>query len=254
MKLPMDEIMNDVTSRFDAVTAPSTGNNGKHQLPALPYDPTALEPHIDARTMLLHHDKHHASYVDKLNAELASHPDLQQKTALWLLLNGSTIPSDIRVAVLNNAGGHVNHSLFWQAMTPTGGSGPAGPLAEAIKQDFGTFEQFKTEFGKAGAAHFGSGWVWLVRARFGDGRLQIVTTPGHENPLSQGLFPLLLNDVWEHAYYLKHENRRADYLDGWWPVVNWREAEARYARSQLPAEQLTAGEDNVHSHLRAVAT
>ncbi len=227
----MDGNTNDVTT-LDDVKAAVT----KHQLPRLPYDPTELEPHIDARTMLLHHGKHHASYVEKLNAELENFPDLQKKTALWLLLNGDKLPKEIRAAVHNNAGGHVNHSLFWQAMSPAGGGEPSGPLADAIKHDFGTFEQFKTEFDKAGAALFGSGWVWLATKPKDPSRLEIVTTTGHDNPQMRGYFPLLLNDVWEHAYYLKHENRRPDYLSGWWSVVNWREAEDRYANADLAAE------------------
>jgi superoxide dismutase, Fe-Mn family len=223
---------------LDDDTSPKAGAEGggfKHQLPPLPYDPTALEPHIDARTMHVHHDKHHASYVEKLNTALEPFPDLQKKTALWLLLNGPKIPKEISKAVHNNAGGHVNHTMFWQSMTPGGGDGPAGPLADAIKQDFGSFEAFKTDFDQTGAAVFGSGWVWLVKGR--GGRLEITTTNGHDNPLVKGDFPLLLNDVWEHAYYLKYENRRPEYLKGWWPVVNWREVEARYARSELAAER-----------------
>jgi Fe-Mn family superoxide dismutase len=229
--------MNKVKTR-DEIATPPGGGVSKHLLPPLPYDPAALEPHIDARTMMLHHGKHHASYVEKLNTALETFPDLQQKTALWLLLNVGKLHKDIRVAVRNNAGGHVNHSLFWQAMSPSGGGKPTGALADAIKRDFGGIEKFKVRFDEAGEKLFGSGWVWLARTQKGGSRLEVITTSGHDNPLMQGCFPLLLNDVWEHAYYLKHENRRADYLNGWWPVVNWQEAARRYERSEHSAEQL----------------
>jgi Fe-Mn family superoxide dismutase len=220
--------MAEVITRDDDVATHRAGGASKHLLAPLPYDHAALEPHIDARTMLLHHGKHHASYVEKLNAALEAFPDLQQKTALWLLLNLGKLPKDIRLAVRNNAGGHVNHSLFWQAMSPAGGGAPSGPLADAIKRDFGGLEKFKARFDDAGEKLFGSGWVWLARTQQDGGKLEVCTTSGHGNPLMQGRFPLLLNDAWEHAYYLKHENRRADYLNGWWPVVNWREAARRF--------------------------
>lgn len=223
--------MSAVIVQDDGVATLPGGGAAKHLLPALPYDHAALEPHIDARTMLLHHGKHHASYVEKLNAALESSPDLQGKTALWLLRNLDQVPAEIRVAVRNNAGGHVNHSLFWQAMSPQGGGAPSGPLAGAIEHDFGSFDRFKMRFDAAGAALFGSGWVWLAMAQEEGGRLEVLTTSGHDHPTTQGRYPLLLNDVWEHAYYLKHENRRAEYLQGWWPVVNWQEAARRYERS-----------------------
>ncbi len=207
----------------------------KHLLPALPYPSSSLEPNIDARTMMLHHDKHHASYVANLNAALEKHPWLFEHTAAWLLLNLDKIPEEIRTAVRNNAGGHVNHSMFWQAMAPDGFGEPAGVLADAIKRDFGSLEKFKTRFNEAGEKAFGSGWVWLARAD--GGKLEVMTTPGHDNPLMQGRFPLLLNDVWEHAYYLKHENRRPDYLKSWWSVVNWKEAARRFEISNLPPER-----------------
>jgi len=202
----------------------------KHLLPALPYAHAALEPHIDAHTMMLHHDKHHASYVTNLNSALEDFPELQERTASWLLLNLDKVPEKIRTAVRHNAGGHVNHSLFWRAMSPAGDGAPSGLLADAIRRNFGSFGLFKDLFDDAGAKLFGSGWVWLARARDG-GKLEVTTTSGHDNPLMQGRFPLLVNDVWEHAYYLKHENRRADYLKGWWPVVNWEEAAGRFERS-----------------------
>ena len=221
----------------DLATQPDA--TGKHVLAPLPYAHAALEPHIDARTMLLHHDKHHASYVEKLNAALEKSADLRHKSALWLLLNLAKVPEEIRTTVKNNAGGHVNHGLYWRAMSPAGGGAPTGRLADAIKHDFGSFDLFKTKFDDAAAAFFGSGWVWLVKAQSEGGRLEIVTTPGHDHPLAEGRVPLLLNDVWEHAYYLKHENRRADYLKGWWAVVNWQEAAARYAGA-VPATKSVA--------------
>jgi superoxide dismutase, Fe-Mn family len=208
----------------------------KHLLPPLPYEYGALEPHIDAHTMMLHHDKHHASYVANLNSALEDFPDLQERTASWLLLNLDEVPEKIRTAVRHNAGGHVNHSLFWRAMSPAGDGAPTGLLADAIRRDFGGFEQLKTQFDAAGEKLFGSGWVWLARTRHDGGKLEVITTSGHDNPLLQGRFPLLVNDVWEHAYYLKHENRRADYLKGWWSVVNWEEAAIRFERPDHRAE------------------
>jgi Fe-Mn family superoxide dismutase len=213
-----------------------------HLLPPLPYDYTALEPHIDARTMMLHHDQHHASYVANLNSALEKFPELHERKALWLLLNLSKVPQKIRTAVRNNAGGHVNHSLFWRAMSPATGGAPAGPLAEAIVRDFGSLDEFKLRFAEAGGKQFGSGWVWLARTRQDGGKLGVFTTSGHDNPLMQGHFPILVNDVWEHAYYLKYENRRGDYLTGWWPVVNWEEAARRFERSDHSAERELEGE------------
>lgn len=209
----------------------------KHLLPPLPYDVAALEPQMDARTMTLHHDMHHAAYVNALNLALESAPEsLMGKTAEWLLLNPGKIPAAIRITVRNNAGGHVNHSLFWQSMAVDGGGSPTGPLAQAIDRSFGSFALFRTLFEQAGGMLFGSGWVWLVKPQYGDGKLQVLTTFGHDNPLTQGYFPLLVNDVWEHAYYLKHENRRPEYLQGWWSVVNWKEAAQRFERSQQATE------------------
>jgi len=213
----------------------------KHMLPPFPYYHASLEPHIDARTMTLHHDQHHASYVANLNSALEEFPALRERTALWLLLNLGKVPEKARTAVRNNAGGHVNHSLFWRAMSPAASGAPSGPLADAIKRDFGSFEQFKVRFAVAGAKLFGSGWVWLTRAQQDGGRLQVCTTSGHDHPLMQGRYPILVNDVWEHAYYLKHENRRGDYLKGWWPVVNWEEAARRFERSDHFTEQAWEG-------------
>jgi Fe-Mn family superoxide dismutase len=217
----------------------------KHLLPDLPYSKSSLEPHIDARTMMLHHDKHHASYVANLNAALEKHPRLFEHTAVWLLLNQDQIPEEIRIPVRNNAGGHVNHSMFWRAMAPDGFGEPAGALAAAIKRDFGSLEKFKTRFEQAGEKAFGSGWVWLARARQDGGKLEVMTTAGHENPLTQGHFPVLLNDVWEHAYYLKHENRRPEYLKGWWSVVNWKEAARRFEISDLSPERVWESESGL---------
>jgi len=211
----------DVRTRREPVPA-------KHLLPPLPYGHAALEPTIDARTMMLHHDKHHASYVEKLNSALKNFPELQGRTATWLLLNLIKVPKEIRTTVRQNAGGHVNHSLLWRAMSPTGADAPAGALADAIVRDFGGVEQLKTRFAAAGQERFGSGWVWLARTQPEGGRLQVLSTFGHENPMLQGLYPILVNDVWEHAYYLKYENRRADYLASWWAVANWEEAARRY--------------------------
>ena len=209
----------------------------KHVLPPLPYKHAALEPHVDARTMMLHHDKHHASYVANLNAALENYPDLHQRSASWLLQNLAKVPEAARTAVRNNAGGHLNHSLFWRVMSPAGGGAPSGLLAEAIKRDFGSVEQFKAQFDEAGAKLFGSGWVWLARVQKDGGKLQVYTTAGHDHPLMRGHFPLLVNDVWEHAYYLKHENRRPDYLKGWWAVANWAEVARRFEFSDYSAEQ-----------------
>lgn len=218
----------------------------KHVLPPLPYSYEALEPHLDARTMRLHHDKHHATYVESLNAALEKFPELQSRSAIWLLLNLtkvlSKIPEKERTAVRNNAGGHVNHSMFWRTMAPPSSAKPSGPLGDAIYRDFGSFEQFKARFVEAGSKQFGSGWVWLAREQQQGGKLQIYTTAGHDNPLMEGHFPILVNDVWEHAYYLKHENRRADYLKGWWPLANWEEAARRFEQSDQSAEQVWKAE------------
>jgi Fe-Mn family superoxide dismutase len=202
-----------------------------HVLPPLPYAPSDLEPHIDAPTMELHYGKHHAAYVAALNKALQGFPHLQQRSAPWLLLNLGKLPRSIRTTVRHNAGGHVNHSMFWQGMSPLEAGAPAGPLAIAIVRDFGSLAQFKAQFEEAGGKLFGSGWVWLVRTQQENGRLQVCTTAGHDNPIMEGRYPILVNDVWEHAYYLKHQNRRAEYLDGWWSIANWKEASRRFERS-----------------------
>ena len=197
-----------------------------HALPPLPYDYSALEPIIDTQTMKLHHDMHHGAYVKNLNAALEKHSNLQSKSPEELLRDLNALPEEIRVAVRNNAGGHVNHSMFWKIMKPKGGGDPNGAIAEVIKKSFGNFKDFQAKFNDAGAKVFGSGWVWLA-AKPDNGDLTILTTPNQDNPISQGLFPILGNDVWEHAYYLKYNNRRAEYLAAWWNVVNWDEINHR---------------------------
>jgi superoxide dismutase, Fe-Mn family len=192
----------------------------------LSYDYSALEPFIDAQTMKLHHDMHHTAYVKNLNAALEKYPALQAKTGVELLRDLNAIPEDIRIAVRNNAGGHVNHSMFWKIMKPKAGGEPTGAIAEIVKQSFGNFKDFQTRFNDAGAKQFGSGWVWLV-GKPQSGEVQIISTPNQDSPISQGLFPIFGNDVWEHAYYLKYNNRRPEYLQAWWNVVNWDEINQR---------------------------
>jgi Fe-Mn family superoxide dismutase len=205
----------------------------KHVLPPLPYALSALEPHIDAHSLAVHHGRHHAAYVEALNLALETAPELLQgRPAHWLLLNPGLVPENIRSTVRNNAGGHLNHSTFWHSMTPGAGVKLNGALGEAIDQAFGSVGKFKASFEEAGNQLFGSGWVWLVKSPNGDDTLQILTTTGHDNPITQGFYPLLVNDVWEHAYYLQHENRRAEYLKGWWSVANWKEAGRRLARAR----------------------
>ena len=209
----------------------------KHLLPPLPYAPSALEPHIDAHSLTVHHGKHHAAYVESLNLALETAPErLQGRPAHWLLLNLDQVPESIRDTVRNNAGGHLNHSTFWQSMSPGAGARLNGALGNAIDNAFGSIAKFKSGFEEAGTKLFGSGWVWLVKSPNGDDTLRILTTTGHDNPISQGFYPLLVNDVWEHAYYLQHENRRAEYLKGWWSVANWKEAGRRLARAGHTAD------------------
>ena len=188
-------------------------------LPPLPYAHNALEPHIDELTMQIHHGKHHAAYVNNLNAALEGHPNLAGKSLEELLSDLSSIPEAIRVAVRNNAGGHYNHSLFWELMTPGGASAPTGDLAQAIDRELGGFQSFKEQFTKAALGRFGSGWAWLSRAK--DGKLMVESTPNQDPPLLEGRLPLLGCDVWEHAYYLRYQNRRPDYVGAWWNLVNW---------------------------------
>jgi Fe-Mn family superoxide dismutase len=197
-----------------------------HTLPPLPYAAAALEPHIDAQTMEIHHGKHHNAYVTNLNAALEKAPALADKTLEDLLKNLNAVPEAIRTAVRNNGGGHWNHSQFWKTMGPGGGGAPSGKLADAINSAFGDFEKFKEQFNAAGVGRFGSGWVWLVNE---GGKLAITSTPNQDNPLMEGKSaPLLGNDVWEHAYYLKYQNRRPDYLKAWWNTVNWGEVGKRF--------------------------
>ncbi|MBI4367728.1 MAG: superoxide dismutase [Deltaproteobacteria bacterium] len=190
-----------------------------HQLPNLPYDFGALEPHVDAKTMEIHHGKHHATYVQKLNAALEKYPNLQQKPVEQLLREIETVPQEIRTAVRNHGGGHANHTLFWQVMGKGVGGEPTGPIGEAIAQAFGDFATFKAKFSDAAANQFGSGWAWLVKN--GSGKLEVYSLPNQDSPWMQRHTPLLGLDVWEHAYYLKYQNRRPDYIAAWWNVVNW---------------------------------
>lgn len=193
----------------------------KHELPKLPYAYDALEPFIDAKTMEIHHTKHHQAYVDKLNAALEKYPAFQEKSIEELLKNLTILPEEIRTAVRNNGGGHYNHSLFWKMMASPNASGqPTGVLAEAINQKFGDFENFKKEFFQRAINLFGSGWTWLVKGAAG---LEIINTSNQDSPISDGLEIILGIDLWEHAYYLKYQNRRAEYIENWWNVVNWQE-------------------------------
>ena len=199
-------------------------------LPALPYAHDALEPYVDKMTMEIHHGKHHAAYVANVNKALESAPDLASASLEELLANEcAKVPESIRTAVRNNGGGHYNHSMFWQAMKPNGGGQPSGALAEAINSAFGGFEKFKELFSNAAATRFGSGWAWLA---IGDGKLAVYSTPNQDNPVMQGHFPVLGLDVWEHAYYLKYQNRRPEYIGAWWNVVNWAEAEKRFNQNK----------------------
>ncbi|HSM77130.1 MAG TPA: superoxide dismutase [Bryobacteraceae bacterium] len=195
-------------------------------LPPLPYAYDALEPFIDKTTMEIHHDKHHAAYVNNLNKALESAPELASKTVEELLAdNYAIVPEKIRTAVRNNGGGHVNHTLFWQLLKVNGGAKPEGALGAAIDSAFGSFDGFKEKFAAAAAGRFGSGWAWLVKA---GGQLEIISTANQDSPLAEGKFPVLGLDVWEHAYYLKYQNRRPDYVSAWWNVVNWDEAAKRF--------------------------
>ena len=195
-------------------------------VPPLPYAFDALEPHIDAKTMEIHHDKHHAAYVTNANKALESAPDLANKTVEELLANNCAIvPENIRTAIRNNAGGHYNHSMFWTILGPGAGGDPTGNLASAINAAFGSFATFKEKFGAAATTRFGSGWAWLVKA---GGKVDVISTANQDCPIMEGKFPVIGLDVWEHAYYLKYQNRRPDYISAWWNVVNWKEAEKRF--------------------------
>ncbi len=197
-----------------------------YTLPPLPYAFDALEPHIDARTMEIHHDKHHAAYINNLNNALKDHPGLAAKPVNELIADLSAVPENIRTAVRNNGGGHSNHSFFWEIMGPGKGGEPVGALAEVIAKTFGSFEEFKAKFEAGGVGRFGSGFVWLIVNK--QGALEIVSTPNQDSPIMDGNKPVIANDVWEHAYYLHYQNRRPDYLKAWWNVVNWHHAEQNY--------------------------
>lgn len=199
-----------------------------HQLPPLPYDYAALEPHIDAQTMQVHHDKHHAAYVNNLNAALEKAPELADKSVEELVAHLDAVPEAIRAAVRNNGGGHLNHTLFWEIMTPGGASEPSGELKNAIAAAFGSLEDLKTQFNDAGVKRFGSGWVWLIKDA--SGKLSLTSTPNQDNPISDGQTAIIGNDVWEHAYYLKYQNLRPKYLEAWWNVVNWDKIAEIYAK------------------------
>jgi Fe-Mn family superoxide dismutase len=196
-----------------------------HEVPALPYDYNALEPHIDEQTMRIHHDKHHAAYVTNLNAALEKHPALKNKSIEDLLKGINTVPEEIRTAVRNNGGGHANHTMFWEIMGPKGGGQPSGAIAEAIKSTFGGFDTLKEQMNKAGTTRFGSGWAWLVDA---GGKLVVESSANQDSPIMEGKKPIIGIDVWEHAYYLKYQNKRPDYLAAWWNVINWDAVNKRF--------------------------
>jgi len=198
-----------------------------YELPPLPYPFNALEPHIDAKTMEIHHDKHHQAYITNANNALKDHPDLAAKPVDELIANLSQVPESIRTVVRNNAGGHSNHSFFWKIMAPNAGGAPKGKLAEAITATFGSVDAFKEKFQAAGASRFGSGWAWLVVNK--EGKLEITSTPNQDSPIMEGLKPVIGVDVWEHSYYLLYQNKRPDYLKAWWNVVNWDQAEKNFS-------------------------
>ncbi len=199
-----------------------------YELPPLPYDYSALEPYIDTQTMQLHHDKHHAAYVNNLNAALKDNSQFSSMNVDDLMRHIKDVPDSARTAVRNNGGGHSNHSMFWQIMMPNGGGQPSGALASAINSTFGSFDAFKTQFNDAGVKRFGSGWTWLVLDQ--SGKLSVISSANQDSPLMDSMYPVMGNDVWEHAYYLKYQNRRPDYLNAWWNVVNWDEIAKRYAQ------------------------
>jgi Fe-Mn family superoxide dismutase len=210
-----------VNAKNNDSTAP-----GPFKLPELPYSYNALEPYIDKETMTIHHQKHHGTYVDKLNEAINKYPELKEKSIESLLSNLEAIPADIRETVRNNGGGHYNHSMFWTIMGPNKGGEPKGKLKDDITKTFGSFDNFKKEFKTAALGRFGSGWAWLIKDK--DGKLKIVTTANQDSPIMNGITPIMGLDVWEHAYYLQYQNRRAEYIDNWWVVVNWDEIEKRY--------------------------
>lgn len=206
----------------------ATEEDGPFQLSPLPYAYDALEPYIDRETMQFHHDKHHAGYVRNLNAAVNKYPDLKDQDAETLIKNLNNLPADIQNTVRNNGGGHLNHQMFWEIMSPNGEKAPQGKIASAIDASFGSFDNFKDVFQKTGLSQFGSGWVWLVMDQ--NQQLQIISTANQDSPLLVGMYPIMGNDVWEHAYYLNYRNNRGEYLSQWWNIVNWAEIEQRYSR------------------------
>ena len=200
-----------------------------YELPPLPYPKEALEPHIDAQTMEIHHDKHHATYVTNLNKALENNPELSSKPVEELIADLNAVPEAARTVVRNNGGGHANHSFFWKLMTADGGGEPKGAIAEAVQETFGSFDGLKEKINAAGAARFGSGWAWLVVK---GGKLEVMSTPNQDSPLMEGLKPVLGVDVWEHSYYLKYQNRRPDYLKAWWNTINWDAVNENFAKAQ----------------------
>lgn len=209
------------TQVFSALNA-----DEKFKLEPLPYSYDALEPFIDKETMKIHHDKHHQTYVDNLNKALSTNPEYYSKDLTWILTNLDSVPKEIKQNVINNAGGVYNHNFFWTVLAPKSGGTPTGELSKAINRDFGSFDNFKAEFKKAALGQFGSGWAWLVSDK--DGKLSIISTSNQDSPISKGLKPLLTIDVWEHAYYLKYQNKRADYIDNMWNIINWPQVEKYY--------------------------
>jgi Fe-Mn family superoxide dismutase len=209
------------------LTAKAQDKGGPFTLPKLPYPEDALEPHIDALTMKIHHDRHHQAYVDNLNKAVAKHPDLGKKTIEAILRDVNNVPKDIRQAVINNGGGHANHTTFWEIMGPKAGGQPSGALAKAIDDAFGSFAKFQEKLAQDAMARFGSGWAWLMTD--GKGKLQVASSANQDSPYMIAQTPILGIDVWEHAYYLKYQNKRADYVKAWWNVVNWKNVAERYA-------------------------
>ncbi|TRU80660.1 MAG: superoxide dismutase [Microcystis novacekii Mn_MB_F_20050700_S1] len=218
------------TATLGNFNRPALAANSPYTLLPLPYAYDALEPYIDKETMQFHHDKHHVAYVNNLNTAVAKYPELQQKTVVELIKNLDSLPADIRTTIRNNGGGDLNHTMFWQIMSPDGGGEPTGEIGAAIIAKFGSFEEFKNAFNQAGTKLFGSGWTWLVLNKSGE--LEIISTANQDSPLMMGLQPIMGNDVWEHAYYLKYRNQRAEYLKQWWNVVNWEEVNRRYLQAK----------------------